>query len=147
MAKGSDAMMTSSKPYMFRALFDWIIDNDCTPHVVVNAHCEGVLVPLQYVNKNGEIVLNIAPGAVQSFIAENDSISFSARFSGVPHEIYVPMKGVLGIYARENGRGMMFDHELQPDPPEPPGKDTSKSNSDAPQASEPPSKPGLRLVK
>jgi len=141
-------MMTSSKPYMFRALYDWIIDNECTPHVVVDAHAEGVSVPQQYVNKSGEIVLNIAPGAVQAFNAENDAISFSARFSGVPHEIYVPMDGVLGIYARENGRGMMFDNELQPEPPEPTSKDKTKDSPPPDKPSKPSgTKPGLRLVK
>ena len=130
--------MNSSKPYMLRALYEWIVDNDCTPHIVVDAHLEGVMVPQQYVNKSGEIVLNVAPGAVQQLSLENDATSFSARFSGVSHDIYVPMAAVLGIYARENGRGMMFDKDAEPEPPAPnppkkPDIDTKKS--------------GLRLVK
>lgn len=145
MAKDNSPVMTSSKPYLFRALYDWIIDNECTPHVVVNAHSDGVMVPQQYVNKNGEIILNIAPGAIQSFAIENDSISFSARFSGVPHEIYAPMTGVLGIYARENGRGMMFDQD-QPDPGGPPAE-RKKPTPVPTETPKPPSKPGLRIVK
>ncbi|WP_370981404.1 ClpXP protease specificity-enhancing factor [Agaribacterium sp. ZY112] len=130
--------MSSSKPYMLRALYEWIVDNDCTPHVVVDAHKDGVMVPQQYVNKNGEIVLNIAPGAVQHLSLENDFVSFSARFSGVSHDISVPCYAVLGIYARENGRGMMFDLEAEPEP-EPP-----KPSKPVPA---PAKKPGLRLVK
>ncbi|WP_239923553.1 ClpXP protease specificity-enhancing factor [Agaribacterium haliotis] len=130
--------MTSSKPYMLRALYEWIVDNDCTPHIVVDAHREGVMVPQQYVNKNGEIVLNIAPGAVQHLSLENDACSFSARFSGVSHDIFVPSSALLGIYARENGRGMMFDAEVEPEP-EPP--------KPAKPVPSPAKKPGLRLVK
>lgn len=130
--------MTSSKPYMIRALYDWIVDNNCTPHVVVDAHSAGVMVPQQYVNKNGEIVLNIAPGAVQELSIESDAVSFSARFGGVSHDIYAPCNSILGIYARENGRGMMFEAELDPEPqppePSPPEPTAIK-------------KPGLRLVK
>lgn len=129
--------MTSSKPYMIRALFEWIIDNNCTPHIVVDANISGVMVPQQYVNKNGEIVLNISPGAVQDLALENEAICFSARFGGVSHDIYVPNASVLGIYARENGRGMMFDseEESEPTPPESTPPET------------PSKKPGLRLVK
>lgn len=130
--------MTSSKPYMLRALFEWIVDNNCTPHIVVDANAHGVMVPQEYVNKNGEIVLNIAPGAVQSLTMENEATCFSARFSGVSHQIYVPNTAVLGIYARENGRGMMFDveSEPEPDPPDPESGDTA-----------PVKRPSLRVVK
>ncbi len=136
--------MTSSKPYMLRALFDWIVENECTPHIVVDALASGVMVPQQYVNNSGEIVLNISPGAVQDLALENNATTFSARFGGVPHDIYVPSDAVLGIYARENGRGMMFDQETKPEPPEPSGpKPTEKS----PVKIESAKKPGLRLVK
>jgi len=90
------------------------------------------------VNKNGEIVLNVSPGAVQDLNLENDSVSFSARFAGVSHDIYVPSAAVLGVYARENGRGMMFDPEPEPDPEPPePQEPTNIATK----------KPGLRLVK
>lgn len=130
--------MTSSKPYMIRALYEWIVDNNCTPHIVVDAHSDGVMVPQEYVNKNGEIVLNIAPGAVQDLNIESEAVVFSARFGGVSHDIYAPSSAVLGIYARENGRGMMFEAELDPEPQPP------ESSPPEPTAIK---KPGLRLVK
>lgn len=108
--------MTSSRPYLIRALYEWIVDNGYTPHVVVNAHAEDVSVPQQYVNKDGQIVLNVAPRAVSTLELGNKAISFSARFGGIPTEIHVPCYAVLGIYARENGQGMMFENENQPDP-------------------------------
>ncbi len=130
-------VMTSSKPYMLRALYEWIVDNNCTPHIVVDAHTSGVSVPQEYVNKNGEIVLNIAPGAVQELDLDNDATSFSARFAGVSHQIYVPNVAILGIYARENGRGMMFDLEPEPEP-EPPDPDDLEPSL---------KRPSLRVVK
>ena len=131
--------MTSSKPYMLRALFEWIVDNKCTPHIVVDAHTNGVKVPQHYVNKNGEIVLNIAPGAVQGLLMENHATMFSAKFAGVSHDIYVPNSAILGIYARENGRGMMFEAESEPEPEPPaPPQDSESSGS---------KRPSLRVVK
>lgn len=109
--------MSSSRPYVVRALYDWIVDNDCTPYVLVDATAEGVVVPRQYI-KNGQIVLNISPSAVMDLMLENAAMQFNARFGGVPTQIYVPMSAVLGIYARENGQGMLFDAE-QPSPPDP----------------------------
>ena len=129
---------------MLRALYEWIIDNECTPHIVVDALASGVSVPQQYVNNSGEIVLNISPGAVQDLSLENEATAFSARFGGVPHEIYVPNEAVLGIYARENGRGMMFDQEPKPEPPEPRGPKSVESNISSDDGGK---KPGLRLVK
>ncbi|MFT7560140.1 MAG: stringent starvation protein B [Flavobacteriales bacterium] len=130
--------MNSSKPYLLNALYQWIVDNNCTPHIVVKALAAGVSVPEQYIDKNGEIVLNISPSAVQTFNMDNTAVSFSARFGGVSQDIYVPTFAVLSIYAHENGRGMMFDAEDQPDPspPEPENK------SDAA-----PKRPSLRVVK
>ncbi len=113
--------MTSSRPYMVRALYEWIVDNDYTPHIVVNAQAAGTAVPQQYVNNDGQIVLNIAPRAVATLELGNKAISFNARFGGIPTDIYVPCHAVLGIYARENGQGMMFDAEPQPDPEPDPG--------------------------
>ncbi len=107
--------MTSSRPYLIRALYEWIVDNDCTPHIVVNAMAKGVEVPQQYVNKDGQIVLNIAPRAVSGLEMTNKAISFSARFGGIPTNIYVPCYAVMGVYARENGQRMMFESEPEPD--------------------------------
>ncbi|GLS25403.1 stringent starvation protein B [Marinibactrum halimedae] len=141
--------MTSSKPYMIKALYDWIVDNHCTPYLLVDSLCDGVLVPQQYVNKDGQIVLNISPSAVMGLDMSLESIGFNARFGGVPMDIYVPCYAVVGIYAKENGQGMMFEVETPPEPPKPkksvkPVKDSTPTVS--PKSAES-SKPSLRVVK
>ena len=102
--------MTSSRPYLLRALNEWILDNGLTPHIVVDASHENVVVPTQYVESD-RIVLNISPGAVSGFNISNEYISFSARFSGKAMEIFVPISSVLALYAKENGQGMVFNEE------------------------------------
>ncbi|HSX20557.1 MAG TPA: ClpXP protease specificity-enhancing factor, partial [Gammaproteobacteria bacterium] len=102
--------MISTRPYLIRAFYEWIVDSGCTPHLVVNAELPNVEVPRAYV-ESGQIVLNIAMPAVQDLSLENDAIRFKARFSGIAHEIYVPVPAVMAIYARENGRGMVFSEE------------------------------------
>jgi len=102
--------VTSSKPYLIRALYDWIVDNGCTPHLVVEAKDERVRVPTQYV-KDGTIVLNIAPGAVRDLVLGNDYISFNARFGGVAQDVMFPVGAARMIYARENGQGMALPDE------------------------------------
>lgn len=102
--------MTSSKPYLIRALFDWIVENGCTPHLLVETSDERVRVPTQYV-KDGAIVLNIAPGAVRDLQLGNDFISFNARFGGVAHDVIFPVSAARMIYARENGQGMSLPEE------------------------------------
>ncbi len=100
--------MNSSRPYMLRALYEWIVDNDCTPYILVDANHLNVKVPPGYA-ADGQIVLNTAPTAVRYFTIENQAISFEALFSGAPFSLYVPIAAVLAIYARENGQGMFFD--------------------------------------
>jgi len=109
--------MTSSRGYLMRALYEWIVDNQCTPYVLVNAELEGVDVPRQYV-KNGEIVLNVSPSAVMELSIDNQRMFFNARFGGVPMDVHVPLFAVVGIYARENGQGMIFEPEEGPDGPD-----------------------------
>ncbi|HET8711865.1 MAG TPA: ClpXP protease specificity-enhancing factor [Spongiibacteraceae bacterium] len=133
--------MTSSRPYLTRALYEWIVDNGCTPYVVVNANRDDVQVPRAHV-KDGQIVLNIAPAAVVGLKIDNDAIEFNARFGGVAMQIYVPMGAVLGIYARENGQGMIFEPEEPPANP-PPASDQSGSAAD----NKKPDRPGLKIVK
>ena len=111
--------MTSSRPYLIRALYEWIVDNDCTPYILVDSHIGGVQVPQEHVNTDGQIVLNINPSAVVDLQMDNDCVSFNARFGGIPTDIYVPSRSILGIYARENGQGMIFEPDLETDP-EPP---------------------------
>jgi len=111
-------MMTSTKPYLIRAFYEWIADNGCTPHLVVNAEIPKVEVPREYIEKNGQIVLNIAMVAVHELKLGNDEISFQARFVGVNRFIHVPMQAVVAIYARENGRGMVFSEDEDEPPPD-----------------------------
>ena len=115
--------MTSNRPYLIRAIFQWICDNGLTPHLLVDAGYPGVLVPQDYV-QDGHITLNVAPRAVAQLQLDDELISFSARFAGIPQQLSVPPLAVLAIYARENGQGMAFDPSPHPDPePTPPRTD------------------------
>ncbi|MBK1647799.1 ClpXP protease specificity-enhancing factor [Rhabdochromatium marinum] len=111
--------MKSNRPYLIRALFEWIIDNGMTPHLLVDAMHPEADVPRKFVEE-GRIVLNIAPTAVKDLLLSNTMITFSARFSGVPAAVSLPPSAVLGIYARENGHGMIFppEEELESHTPE-----------------------------
>lgn len=101
---------TPKRPYLLRAYYDWLLDNDLTPYLVVDALYQGVEVPIEYV-KDGQIVLNLSPNAVGNLHLGNDNINFSARFQGVARHIVVPLGAALAIYARENGDGVMFEPE------------------------------------
>ncbi|MBT5005873.1 MAG: ClpXP protease specificity-enhancing factor, partial [Halieaceae bacterium] len=94
--------MTPSRPYIMRALYEWIVDNGCTPYILVDAAIDNVMVPEQYV-KDDQIVLNISPTAVMELNISNDAVAFNGRFGGVATDIFVPVSAVIGIYARENG--------------------------------------------
>lgn len=133
--------MTSHRPYMIRALNEWILENNCTPYILVNAYAKDVQVPQSYV-KDGQIVLNISPIAVQDLVITNAGIEFNGRFGGIPTRVYVPTMAVLGIYAKENGQGMIFDTD---DPiPEPPGSGRKKKET---AEKGKPKRPPLRVVK
>lgn len=103
--------MTSTRPYLLKAFYQWIVDNSLTPYIVVMADLPGVDVPAQYVEQDGRIVLNISPTAVRDLSVDNNHIGFSARFGGVPYTVYAPMRAVSAIYAKENGRGMVFKED------------------------------------
>ncbi len=109
--------MTSNKPYLIRAIYDWIVDNDLTPYMLVNAEYPSVEVPLEYVN-GGRIILNISPKSCRGLHLENDRIVFTTRFSGQTMQISMHPGAVLAIYAKENGRGMEFGEDYDPPPPE-----------------------------
>ena len=133
--------MSPLKPYLVRALYDWIVDNGFTPYLLVDVIYEGVEVPQSYISDD-RIVLNTHPDAIQNWFIDNDAISFSARFAGRSENIYVPINAILAAYAKENGKGMMFDEQfgidLPPDnDPEPP----------APKTKTAPKQPALRIVK
>lgn len=98
--------MNSSRPYLVRALYEWIVDNDCTPHILVNAEFAGVKVPPGYAS-DGQIVLNVSPSAVRHLHMDNEAVSFEGRFGGVAQSLYIPALAVMAIYARENGQGMV----------------------------------------
>jgi stringent starvation protein B len=123
--------MTSNRPYLLRAVHEWICDNGLTPHIVVDAASPGVQVPPQAVSE-GRVVLNLAPRAVSRLEIGNDAISFMARFSGVSHAVSVPIAAVQAIYARENGQGMLLAEDasdpasaIRPPGDTPPGKSST----------------------
>lgn len=117
--------MTSSRPYLIRAMYQWIVDNGMTPHILVDAANDSVLVPRQY-EENGKVVLNIGPMAARTLKLGSDDVTFNARFSGTPMDVVVPIRHVLAIYTRENGQGMMFGDEDQSPPPESEGSESKK---------------------
>lgn len=104
----TEITVTPTRPYLVRAIYDWIQDNQLTPYLVVNADEPNVTVPRQHV-KDGQIVLNIAAHAVHQLHIDHDAIQFNARFGGVSQLVYAPMRAVMGLYARENGQGLFFD--------------------------------------
>lgn len=111
--------MKSRRPYLLRAMHEWISESDCTPHIVVDAGIQGVAVPRQYV-RDGKIVLNVSWNATAQLTLGNDEISFSGRFGGSPMTVRIPLDAVLAIYARETGQGMIFtEDESGPAPPAP----------------------------
>lgn len=103
-------LSSPKRPYLLRAYYDWLVDNDFTPYLVVDANYYGTNVPVEYV-KDGQIVLNLSAGATGSLQLTNDFIQFNARFKGISRELYIPMGAALAIYARENGDGVMFEAE------------------------------------
>jgi len=125
--------MTSTQPYLIRALYDWITDNGLTPYLLVNAdYNDEVEVPQQFVEE-GKIILNIQENAVQGLTLDNDWISFRARFSGNQFSVFVPAPAVLAIYAKENGKGMFFKPEdFQEDIDKNSIKEPSKAPRDKP---------------
>ncbi len=129
--------MTSNKPYLIRAFYDWIVDNELTPYILVDARYPNVQVPKEHV-RHDRIVLNISPSATRGLLLENDRIVFTARFSGQTEQIFVAPNAVLEIYAKENGRGIAFPVEEGEEPP------PSSSSPDSDAAAR--KKPSLKLV-
>lgn len=128
--------MTSLKPYLLRAVYDWIVDNNLTPYLLVDAEQENTVLPRQFV-EDGKIILNIRPQAVEALSLGNNTVEFNARFSGKAMHIIAPLSSIMAIYAKENGKGMVFN----PD-------DEDMDNTPPPDPTPPkPSKPQLRVVK
>lgn len=139
------AQMSSSRPYLIRALYEWILENDCTPYVLVNADYPQTSVPDTFVEA-GQIVLNLSPNAIRHLEMDNDRISFDGRFGGVAQQVWIPAQAVMAIYARENGQGMVFEVEPAPVPPS-----TEESGADSAPASVAKTgkakRPALKVVK
>ena len=125
--------MTSLKPYLIRAVYDWIVENDLTPHLLVNADNNKGALPEDFI-EDGKIVLNIRPQAVEALSLGNELIEFNARFSGKPMTIAASINAIMAIYAKENGKGLVFDQENDDGDEPPPEQPT-------------PNKPSLRVVK
>jgi stringent starvation protein B len=125
--------MTPSRPYLVRAIHEWILDNEMTPHLLVDMETDGVEVPAQQ-GQNGKIVLNISPQAVEGLMLGNDAIGFRARFGGISTDVHVPVGAVLAIYAKENGRGMVFNEDSDEPAPDDSGTRPGK-------------RPALKIVK
>ena len=137
--------MTTTKPYLVRAIHEWAMDNQLTPQILVTDSVSGVIVPKNHV-KDGHIVFNIHINAVKDLLMGNESISFSARFSGQSVEIEVPVEAILAIYARENGQGIFFQDSEQP-PPQETQADPDDLTDSADKPEKTPSNGHLKLVK
>lgn len=131
--------MTPSKPYLIRGLYQWLLDNQVTPYILVDTSSVDVMVP-RGIASDGKVVLNLSPSAIQNLEMTNDYISFSARFNGVAQEIYCPIGSILAIYARENGEGMMFNQASEN------AIETDKSTDKASQSKKS-NRPELKVVK
>lgn len=125
--------MTSLKPYLIRSVYEWIVDNDLTPHLLVNANNNQGNLPVDYI-EDGKIVLNMRPQAIEALSLGNEVIEFNAKFSGKPMHIAASVNAVMAIYAKENGKGLVFDQE-------------TNDSDETPPEQPPPSKPSLRVVK
>jgi stringent starvation protein B len=141
-------MMTSNKPYLIRALYEWLVDNDATPYIMVDTTQPGVMIP-PGIDRDGQVVLNIAMRAVQGLDLANGQVTFSARFSGATHNIYIPMRAVMAIYSKEDGEGMMFAEDSTESVEQPgnaPLASAEVSKTEL-KSVEKPNKPGLKIVK
>lgn len=154
--------MISNRPYLIRAIYDWIVDNEWTPHFQVDANYPGVKVPRQFV-QDGVIILNAHPQAVFGLLMDNDGFSFKARFQGIEESLFFPPEAVLAVFARENGQGMPFPPEPYPNEedevedgasplaavPSSEAKESDKDKSEATQnkAADKRKKPTLSVVK
>jgi stringent starvation protein B len=134
--------MNSRRPYLLRAMHEWICDSSCTPHIVVDADANGVQVPRQYV-RDGKIILNVSWSATDKLEMTNDEVRFSGRFGGSVFEVRVPLAAVLAIYARESGQGMIFTEDDGATRTGPPGEPPEPPKSRPP----PGKRPRLKVVK
>jgi stringent starvation protein B len=137
----AETPVRSRRPYLLRAMHEWISDSSQTPHIVVDASLEGVEVPRQYV-QGGKIILNVSSNATSMLSLGNDLVRFRARFGAATYDVSVPIVAVLGIYARETGQGMIFSEaDTPPQPPAPPSE-PAPTTTESKRA-----KPTLKVIK
>ncbi len=129
----------SQRPYLLRAMHEWMVDSAHTPHVIVDATVSGVAVPASFV-QDGKIVLNLGMEAANALSLGNESVDFVGRFGGVVHEVHVPVGAILCIYARETGQGMVFG---EPEPPPPASGPPADPPAELPRRG----KPALKILK
>lgn len=137
------------RPYLYRALHEWMTDNGYTPHIVVDATCEDTFVPAEFI-EDGRIVLNISYAATHGLVLGNDEIAFQARFGGKPVNLSIPANAVLGIYARETGEGMIFSDDTDTDGDDAEVIESEVPNDDEGGEDDPPERPDrshLRVIK
>jgi len=132
--------LSSNKPYLIRALYEWLLDNNATPYLLVDTRHRDLRIPPN-IDKDGRVALNISPGAIDGLDMANDSIAFSARFGGRAFDIYLPMATILAIYSADDNEGMMFAEE-EPPPEGGPDDDGPGDGGD-----DGGNRPGLRVVK
>jgi stringent starvation protein B len=138
----AETPVRSRRPYLLRAMHEWISDSNQTPHIVVDASLEGVEVPRQYV-QGGKIILNVSSNATSMLSLGNDVVRFRARFGAATYDVSVPIVAVLGIYARETGQGMIFSEaDTPPQPPAPPSEPAPTTTTEGKRA-----KPTLKVIK
>ena len=143
---------SSNKPYLLRAIYEWSLDNDATPHILISTINSQVDVPHQFI-EDDKIILNISPSAANNLLIDNDGVSFSARFGGKPFSIYSPIGSVLALYASETGEGMSFEVEdfdgMPPDdkPPSPKSVPSSNISSLKKTSKKSKKRPTLKVVK
>ncbi len=135
---------TSNRSYLLRAIYEWVVDNEATPHVLLNADNPRTDVPTQFI-ENGKIILNISPTAAKDLLIDKEGISFSARFSGKPFNIYAPIGAVLALYASENGEGLSFEPEDDDPEDTPPTAEDSDNKSKNKKSNK--KRPSLKVVK
>mgnify|MGYP001943475214 FL=1 len=147
--------MMPRRPYLLRAFYEWIVDNELTPHLVVDATMNGVRVPEDFV-QDGQIVLNVAPHSVGNLEMGNEAVTFNARFGGRPHSLILPLYAIQAIYARENGAGTMFEPEDAYELSSEEGifeedlvstSEEDSASDDKPEPPRPTGRPSLRVVK
>ena len=137
--------VSGQRPYLLRAMHEWMTDNAFTPHIVVDARADSFGLPAEHV-RDERLVLNVSYAATRGLSIGNDTVAFEARFNGVPRSLNIPIDSVLGIYARENGQGMVFAEAPDNGPPDDSGppEDPGSRKDSAPSADK---RPTLKVVK